>query len=111
MRRAFLVVLLVLVASVAASFAAWWSLVSPTATGIPLALVKVINMPPAVVGVAIGRKMHGGFLSAVIRECDFCSPREHMVSYFSVALPAYMLLFGASAALIVRRKSRSTAAA
>jgi len=112
MRRPLFAVLFVLAASAAMSFAGWWSLVSPTAAGyVPLALVKTINLPPAIAGIVVGRNTRGNLLSAVIRDCDFCTPREHMISYFSVAIPGYVSLFGGVAALIAWRKWRRAAAA
>lgn len=106
-RKRAVAVMNVALASVTFSALAWWSLVSPAAFNhVPLLLVNVLNVPPALVGLLYGRGTNGSLLSAVMRSCDFCSPREHMLSYFAAAIPAYVLLFTTIAYVVARMKMR-----
>lgn len=108
-RERAVIALSIVVASVAVSAFACWLLVSPSAVGrFPAVLARALNTPPAIVGAAYGRETNGNLLSAAIANCDFCTPREHLVSYFAAAIPAYVIVFGAMAFTFARLRKRSS---
>lgn len=97
---------LILLASCGLSALSWWLLVAAREDAVPRSLVYALNVPPALVGAAYGRSMHGSLFTAVMRDCE-CSPQEFFLSYFASAIPSYIILF--SAVVFCTRRFRSRA--
>jgi membrane associated rhomboid family serine protease len=90
------------------SLVGWWLLVSPWAyQHVHQSAAWVFNIVPATAAFLINGGSNGHFLVATLDPCDFCSPREHLQNYLTIAIPAHTaaILVGVFAASVVRRRA------
>jgi len=87
--------LLILSVALGVAWFGWWSAVSPAALNrVPISVVKAINLPVATIG-WLTRSYQGIDLWYGSRGCDFCTPFQHTVHYFTFAIPIYAVIFWA----------------